>query len=392
MAKKKKVALERVLQPDENIYWQGKPEKMAYILCEFKDELPEVILRSIFDLILLPNLFFNSTIQFQPTLQFLLILLWVWHLKPLAEKCLIPWQKSLEWKNTYYIITDKNIYIQFGTNQIYYRAYPSDRVGTKVFYRKNKIDSTLFVGTIGFSVDDYYEERIMSIKDYEDVFKILKGFAAQKKEILQAQMDAEQERQLELLRQQEILNQSEELQKQKEELSEKAGDEYEFESYDAYKKRMQEKEMQEKESQEEREEQERLEREREHEELINKYNEYRKRHDMQKENKASIVKDSANVETFTYNTADDSRIEDGVEIEFPVTTPQQPKQNPNKKNNKRGKAPKKSYKYDPTKKRPPVDDYQPERKPSKPQDDDVELDMSSLWENINSLNDDDDNE
>lgn len=398
MAKQKKIALQSVLAPDENIYWQGKPEKLAFILSELKDDMVELLLRIIFDLILIPILFINSETNFGPITFLILVILYILHLKPIINILAKPTIKMLEWKNTYYMITDKNIYIQFGTNHIYYRAYPSDRIGTKVFYRKNKIDTTLLVGTIGFSVDDYYEERFTSIKDYEDVYKILRSFASAKKEQLQNEMIAERQRQEELLKQQELLRQSEELQKQQESLQDIDTSEYEFESYDNYKQRMQEKELQEK-LNNEKQKQEEYDREKEHEELINKYNEYRKRHEeaqrKKEEREAKKEEDTTSV-TLTYNTADDSGIEDGAEIEFPVNIPQS-----QQKKNKKGKAPKRSNKYDhnPTKRKPPVEyggvngpapKTEMSTAPAAQSDnsDDEDIDMSLLWGSLTNTDSD----
>src|SRR5574344_1312951 len=120
MAKRKKIALESVLKPDENIYWEGKSERLPYLLSEIKDDIPELVLRIIFDLILIPVLFLNTTSEFGVITKIVLIMLWLWHLKPILLILSKPGLKSLEWKNTFYNITDKNIYMQFGTNQVYY--------------------------------------------------------------------------------------------------------------------------------------------------------------------------------------------------------------------------------------------------------------------------------
>lgn len=379
MARKKKIPLESVLRPDENIYWQGKPEKLAFILSSLKNDAGELALRVVFDLILIPVLFLNTTAQLNPSIQVFLILLWLFHLKPILEILSKPALKTVEWKNTYYIITDQNIYIQFGVNNTYYRAYPIDRVGTKVFYRKNSIDSTLLVGTIGFSVDDYYEERLTSIKNYEDAFKTLKSFAAAKKEILQAEAQAEQLRQEELLRQQILEQEQAELESQQESYKEMAQQDLEFESYEDYKRRMEEEEEEERRQRELEEA-----REREHEELLNKYNEYRKRHDLQSRQNDNITQDN---KTDLNDSADDSGIEDGIEIEFPVDTGSSNSKINRPPRGKRGKS-KKGYKYDVTKAKPNVEygginGPAPKSKPAPSDDSSDDLDMSVLWGNIN---------
>lgn len=378
MARKKKIPLESVLRPDENIYWQGKPEKLAFILSSLKNDAGELTLRVVFDLILIPVLFLNTTAELNPSIQIFLILLWLFHLRPILEILSKPALKTVEWKNTYYIITDQNIYIQFGVNNTYYRAYPVDRIGTKVFYRKNSIDSTLLVGTIGFSVDDYYEERLTSIKNYEDAFKTLKSFAAAKKEILQAEAQAEQLRQEELLRQQILEQEQAELENQQASYQEMVQEDLEFESYEDYKRRMEEEEEAERRQRELEEA-----REREHEELLNKYNEYRKRHDLQSRQNDNITPE--NQESLN-DSADDSGIEDGIEIEFPVDTGTKSKIN-RPPRGKRGKS-KKGYKYDVTKAKPNVEyggvnGPAPKTKPAQADDSSDDLDMSVLWGNIN---------
>lgn len=398
MARKKKIPLESVLNPNENIYWQGKPEKLAFILSGLKNDASELLLRIIIDLILIPVLFLNSNADFSIIVQVILITLWLFHLKPILDILSKPAKKSIEWKNTYYIITDQNIYIQFGTNNIYYRTYPSDRIGTKVFFRKNKIDSTLLVGTIGFSVDDYYEERLMSIKNYEDAFKVLKTFAAIKKEKIQEEMEAEKARQEELLKQQILLQEAEELQNKENNKENNIDDEYEFESYDDYKKRMQEEEALR--IQQQREEE--LQKEREHEELLNKYNEYRRRHDLQSRQNNNNINNSDNLSEEINNVnisrnpllndADDSGIEDGVEIEFPVDNGKNKISRPPK--SKKRRNPRKDYKYDVTKNKPEVEyggvnGKKPEKQKQLPPEDNNSdssdnLDMSLLWGNINS--------
>lgn len=379
MARKKKIPLESVLSPDESIYWQGKPERLAFVLSSLKNDASELVLRVLFDLVVIPLLFLNTTVQLNTVTQLILIMLWLFHLKPILEILSKPALKSMEWKNTYYIITDKNIYIQFGVNNTYYRAYPVDRVGTKVFYRKNSIDSTLLVGTIGFSVDDYYEERLASIKNYEDAFKTLKSFAAAKKELLQVQREEEQLRQNELLRQQILQQEQEEMENQRETYQEMVQQDLEFESYEDYKRRMQEEEEEERRQREQEEA-----REREHEELLNKYNEYRKRHDLQARQNNNITEENEHL--FDNNDADDSGIEDGIEIEFPVDAGTNSKIN-RPPRGKRGKSKKGNYKYDVTKSKPNVEyggvnGPKPKSKPAS-EDSSDDLDMSVLWGNIN---------
>ena len=168
--------LESVIRRNENIYWQGHPEKLPFMYNNIIDYLPDIVLSLIFNVVLCPILIFKYH-PFNIVVSFIIIILWIIQIFKLLQLLSIPLHRKKEWKNIYYIITDKHFYIQFGQNdQIFYRMYPIDRLGTKVFYRKNTIDNIFGVGTIGVSVDDYYEERLISINDFEDVYKIFKGY------------------------------------------------------------------------------------------------------------------------------------------------------------------------------------------------------------------------
>jgi hypothetical protein len=376
MSKKKKIALESVLQSDENIYWEGHPEKLPYILYELKDYWSELILRLVFDLVLLPILFINTTYNFNVLSKIILLFLWLWHLTPIIKIMSKPLEKLLEWKNTFYIITDKNIYMQFGKEQVYYRVYPSNRIGTKVFYRKNKIDSTLFTGTIGFSVDDYYEERFMSIKDYDDVYKVLRSFTNLRKEELKKEFETEQLRKTEILNNPLSVNEYENVNKnyemykntenETENLYENDDETYEDEDedddYNQY---------------DDEEEDKRIEeiRSREREELMNKYNEYKKRN-----NNDNYINNNS-------NNSNDNQKDDSVSEEY--SEKKEYNQKPYKKskpyrNNYRND----NYKYDLSKRKPETENNSKyskfdDNEIKKQEDTGEDLDMSMLWNNIN---------
>ena len=182
MSKKDNVLLKNIVDGEENTFFEGRPNKTAYVLNACKDDFPKFVLDVFFKCVLIPLLF----IQLVPTLPTNIIvvgvIIWTLYLLPTLAMLKTPFVKAKECKNTYYIVTDKAIYIQFGIDQIYYRKYPNDRIGTRVFYRANKIDNMFGVGTLGFSVDDYYEERITSVADYESLFNVLKDVTNSRKE------------------------------------------------------------------------------------------------------------------------------------------------------------------------------------------------------------------
>ena len=186
MAKEKKAPLYNVIMDEtENVRFSGQPEKIPYIINSCKEGLPKFCLDVLFKLIFIPVLFFNIADKMPTNALIIAIIIWLCYLYPTLAILKIPFEKAKEYKNIYYIVTDKAIYIQFGIKQIYYRIYPNDRIGTRVFYRQNRIDSIFNVGTLGFSVDDYYEERFISIKDYESLYNVLRDVTNSKKEELQ---------------------------------------------------------------------------------------------------------------------------------------------------------------------------------------------------------------
>jgi hypothetical protein len=198
---KKVEPLEKVIRKNEDKYWEGKPEKLPFIFYDIKDNLLEFCLRGLFDIILLPYLILRFA-NFNIFITIILGVLWCFHAFGFLKLLYHPISRAKEWKDIYYIITDKHFYIQFGgNNDIYYRMYPIDRIGTKVFYRKNPIDSIFSVGTIGVSVDDYYEERVISVKDFENVYRVFKSFTdvrkleEKQKAQEQAIFEAEEEKQ-----------------------------------------------------------------------------------------------------------------------------------------------------------------------------------------------------
>ena len=249
----KTVPLESVIRKNEDIYWKGHPEKLPFIFNDIKYYLPELLLRLIFDIILCPILI----IKYQPfnfMITFILFVLWIFHCMKCFELISRPLTRLNEWKNIYYIITNNHIYIQFGSGeQIYYRMYPIDRIGTKVFYRKNYIDSIFNVGTIGISVDDYYEERLISISGFEDVYQIFKGYTKTRQEqniekhqqeMLQEEKEyqeklqkLEQEKEAELKRQEEIKRLNEEHEAAAISNANEIERDEHFETYEEYKQR-----------------------------------------------------------------------------------------------------------------------------------------------------------
>lgn len=232
---KKKAPLYNVIGEDENVYFEGKPQKLAYIINSCKSDFPKFLFDVLFKVVFIPILLFTCLDNLNKTTTAVFIVFWILYLIPTVLMLRIPILKALEQKNTYYIITDKAVYIQFGVGQIFYRTYPKERIGTKVFYRQNYVDSFFGVGTLGFSVDDYYEERIMSIKNYEGLFTILKDITNSRKEEMIREFEERQAKKKEFEEQARLLAQEELfLQKHEEEEEKKRRERYEREMRESF--------------------------------------------------------------------------------------------------------------------------------------------------------------
>ncbi len=234
----KRVPLYNVIgDEDENIFFEGRPNKTAFIINSCKEDFPKFFADVFFKVFLCPFLFTRIAPQLPLYTNIVLMVLWVLYLIPTIKMLRIPFLKMAEYKNTYYIVTNKAIYIQFGIDQIYYRIYPNDRIGTRVFYRQNKIDNIFGVGTLGFSVDDYYEERLISVEDYESLYNVLKEVTNSRLEELekiQAEREAKKrefEEQAKLIAQEQLF-----LQQQEEEEEKKRRERYERETQEYFRR------------------------------------------------------------------------------------------------------------------------------------------------------------
>ena len=258
MSKKNNQPLFNIIEDNENIFFSGKPELIPYVINNVSDDIPAFIIEFLFGIIAVPLLAFFAFSSIPKALFALLVILWILSLIPMFGFLSSVFQAIKEHKNVFYIVSDKAIYIQFGTKTIYYRTYPNDRIGTKVFYRQNFIDDMFGVGTLGFSVDNYYEERIISVKDYESLYNVLKEVTNSRREELQ-KIQEERERQKKEFEEQAKFLKQEEL----------------------FLKHQEEEEERNRREKYEREMQERFERERlEHERFMKEREERRRRHEL----------------------------------------------------------------------------------------------------------------
>ena len=223
---RKTIPVKNVLGEDENIYFEGKPNKIAFIVNECNGHIKKIILEILLNFIIMPVLFFAAQETLTLPAKVLIAALWFVNIIFCLEDFGEPFKKARDWENVYYIITDQSIYMQFGYKKIYYREYPKERIGTKVFYRRNKIDDLFGVGTLGFSVDDYYEERLYSIKDYEDVYTVLKDITNEKREEQLKEEEIESMRKQLLEKQAKILAQEEEFIREAEEKQRENAEKY----------------------------------------------------------------------------------------------------------------------------------------------------------------------
>lgn len=139
-----------VLMPGEQVLWQGKPKKNAFILNKVLTMLPIALIWLAFDSILFGQLFTsNMAVIIVPFALLHLMPVWIWLGNVITA--------SRRWKNTMYYVTGRRILIQTGfasqeLQTIYYKdiRHVSLHIGL--------LDKLLGVGDIYFNLGEYYSK------------------------------------------------------------------------------------------------------------------------------------------------------------------------------------------------------------------------------------------
>lgn len=142
-----------ILANGEQILWEGKPNKKAFILNSILPMMPIALLWLIFDGFFIATIIFTGAFK---EIAFFVIPFFAIHLFPVWKWIGDILSSAVKWEKTRYLVTDKRIVIQSGfissnVNSIYYKDIDHARLHIGVF------DKIFNVGDIIISSNKYWE-------------------------------------------------------------------------------------------------------------------------------------------------------------------------------------------------------------------------------------------
>ncbi len=188
-----KTDLELMVQKDERILWQGKPNKKCYILEGiFNPLLPFALVWLIFDLTFFLFFigFFSAAEKNSIDMPFTttpIIAFFILHLMPVWIYILGALFVFRRYKHTEYIVTDKGVYISGGIFSYTCQMKPFTEI-SRIKVHRGIFDQYLKVGDVVFSGTEakaiaairvnshpiFTELSISDIPDYQKVFELVK--------------------------------------------------------------------------------------------------------------------------------------------------------------------------------------------------------------------------
>ncbi len=141
----KETSIQDLLEDQEEIFWEGKPKKSAYILGAVVKMLPIVLIWLLFD-----GAFIYLICRFAKSLGafiWVLIVFFILHLAPVWIWLANIITSSLQHKNIQYVITNKKIIIRSGIIGIDYKSIYFLEIGG-IRCHVNWLDKLLKVGDI----------------------------------------------------------------------------------------------------------------------------------------------------------------------------------------------------------------------------------------------------
>ncbi len=175
-----------ILIPGEQILWQGKPKKNAFILNKVLTMLPIAIIWLGFDSMIFGA--FSSA----GSMGGILLLFLIFHLMPVWIWLYNALTAAKKWENTMYYVTDRRIIIQTGfldaeLQSVYYKEIRD------VNLRIGLIDKLLGVGDIYFDLGTYYHNGKTRVnrRSFLDIAQPHQVYTRVQKIILDMQADIE---------------------------------------------------------------------------------------------------------------------------------------------------------------------------------------------------------
>ncbi|MCR5837407.1 MAG: PH domain-containing protein [Lachnospiraceae bacterium] len=175
--------LKMLVGSDENIFWEGKPERKCYVLKSiFNVMLPFVVVWTGFDGIFIKAIFSGEMADSGIPTAFALLFIML-HMTPVWIYIGGILTSGIRYKNAYYIVTDKAVYISSGIFAANTEVKMLSDI-TNVGFTRGLIEKNTGTGNILLNGHTDYPVRgnsrtrsgfeIKSIKDYERVLKLIK--------------------------------------------------------------------------------------------------------------------------------------------------------------------------------------------------------------------------
>ena len=171
--------IKQLIASDEIIMWEGKPDKKCFLFESiFNPLMPFALLWAIIDLSVLGASLFGTFAEGETNIILFIIPFFLIHLMPVWMYIGGVLMTRRKYKNTYYVVTDKSIYISSGVF--------TKRINTKPFAEMSHIDLHRGIFDQKFGVGDIIctsSHRntnasgliiLASIKNYTEVYNMVK--------------------------------------------------------------------------------------------------------------------------------------------------------------------------------------------------------------------------
>lgn len=169
--------LKNIVGQDENIFYEGKPNKKCYIFESiFNPFLPFALIWAIIDFGVLGGIFISNSIN---SMIFIIIPLMLIHLMPVWIYLGGILFTIKRYKNTLYIVTDRAIYVSGGTFAQTVNMKPFAEL-SHIDLHRGIFDQMFNVGDIVATSNQYSENgriatiKISSISNYLEVYNMVK--------------------------------------------------------------------------------------------------------------------------------------------------------------------------------------------------------------------------
>ncbi len=141
--------LMKEINPDESVIWSGRPDKKAFVLKSvFNILLPISALWLLFDIPLL----FDSLTE-QAELSFFLVPFFLFHLFPVWIYIGNIFFSFKRYSNTYYLLTDKSVYLSGGIFSCNVKSKPLNRFD-EISVHRGITDKIFKVGSVCIGFDN----------------------------------------------------------------------------------------------------------------------------------------------------------------------------------------------------------------------------------------------